>query len=398
MTRRCDVVVVGDGPAGSALAGELRHIGVDAVLVGRDDPWTATYAGWVDDLDGVEVVSEADVWATAVDSTRLRFDSELEIARPYGVFANDELRRVLRSRCQHVTGSVTTVDSGSISLDDGSTVGGRVVVDATGWPPSFATYSRSHSVAWQTAFGFVLPEPPDGPLGTATVMDYSPVDEPESPPTFAYALPVADGWLVEETVLAARPAVEPAHLAPRLARRLGRGVDELLGTARRIEEVRIPMGAPPSDPMSPVLAFGAAGGMIQPATGYSVTASIRAAAPTSRRLADALAARNGAERSVGGDELRALHRAVWPEGQLRTRALHDFGLDVLLRLDGPGLRQFFGTFFSLSPEDRTTFLRIDSAPGDVARVMTTMFAAAPWSLRRRLVSGNPRSLARLFRR
>ncbi len=38
-----DVVVVGDGPAGSALATALAAAGTSVVLVGRDDPWNATY-------------------------------------------------------------------------------------------------------------------------------------------------------------------------------------------------------------------------------------------------------------------------------------------------------------------------------------------------------------------
>ena len=56
--RAIDVAVVGDGPAGSALARQLMLGGADVVLFGDDRPWDATYTTWVDDLDGVSVLVE----------------------------------------------------------------------------------------------------------------------------------------------------------------------------------------------------------------------------------------------------------------------------------------------------------------------------------------------------
>ena len=40
--RPADVAVVGDGPAGSALAQACRRAGLGAVLVGDDAAWNAT--------------------------------------------------------------------------------------------------------------------------------------------------------------------------------------------------------------------------------------------------------------------------------------------------------------------------------------------------------------------
>ena len=47
------VAVVGDGPAGLALAGACRAIGLHTTVIGENRPWTATYATWLDDLSAV---------------------------------------------------------------------------------------------------------------------------------------------------------------------------------------------------------------------------------------------------------------------------------------------------------------------------------------------------------
>ncbi len=213
--------------------------------------------------------------------------------------------------------------------------------------------STRGDLAWQTAIGVVLDEPPPGPLGTPTVMDFT---DPGSTddicvPTFVYAFPVADGWLVEETVLAG-PALEPDRLLPRLASRLAESPAHLMERAIRVERVRIPMGAPvPSRPgrgdatqtatesgaaagtTTGTVRFGAAAGMIHPATGYSVASSLRAAG----RVADAVIERLGRPVDRTADAA-AVVDAVWPRSLRRTRRLHDFGLEVLVGMDAAEIR------------------------------------------------------------
>ena len=174
------------------------------------------------------------------------------------------------------------------------------MIDATGWPSGLVPPGRIEVPAWQTAIGVVLPEPPPGDLATPTLMDFRPVRAggamrestigPAGVATFAYSVPVHDGWLVEETVLAARAAVEPISLLARLAARLGRHPDSLLGNAVRSEYVRIPMGASIVTPSSVAVPFGAAAGYIHPATGFSVGASLRAVPRVAVAIADAVAA------------------------------------------------------------------------------------------------------------
>jgi lycopene beta-cyclase len=391
------VAVVGDGPAGSALAQALLQRGVDVILVGRDEPWTATYGTWADDVERAAVLGGTDIWRHRLSSIAVRFTHRRIIDRAYGVVDNSRLRTVLRAGVEHRRASPTLSDI----------PGARLTIDATGWPSTLAavsTHPTAHrsgpEVAWQTAYGVVLMEPPVGALGTPMMMDFSdpPGDRDDlDVPTFAYALPVEGGWLVEETVLAAAPAVDPIRLAGRLARRLALSADELGRLALRVEQVRIPMGvgARRPDPGSTVIPYGAAAGMIHPATGYSIAASISAAAPAAGTIAEALATHRS-ENSLRADHHR-LARIVWSDDDLRTRVLHEYGLDVLQRMDTDGVRSFFDTFFDSDPDLWASFLRIDTSPRLVAQLMASMFKRADWSLRRQLVRSNPIPLVRAFR-
>lgn len=385
-----DVVVVGDGPAGSALAAALNRRGVDVELVGPGEAWTATYTTWADDLDGLALLDDVSVWAHRFDRIAVRFGRARDIERAYGVIDNDSLQAHLWRGLRRTVGTVDRADE----------VRARLVVDATGWPSKLGESSDGAGAArgWQTAFGVVLADPPPGPLGSPTMMDYSDpgrtIDGRESVPTFAYSLPVHGGWLVEETVLSASPAVKPDLLVPLLAARLRMSADDLLAVAVRTESVRIPMGAPvPSLDDDPPLVFGAAAGMIHPATGYSVGAALRAAQP----VADAIASALDKQPGDGPIDTAAVRTVVWSDAARRTRHLHDYGHDVLLRLERRGVQRFFDTFFDLPVETWAPYMRIDTAPSELASVMMKMFATASMPLRARLVSGDPRRFLRMLR-
>ena len=403
--RQVDVVVIGDGPAGSAVASACLARGVEVVLVGPDDAWNATYSAWIDDLDGVEVIADAPVVGQRIETIAVHTSHTKELSRPYGVFDNGVLRSILRAGVEHLTGKVADVrsprnDRHRLLLADGSELRARLVVDTSGWPSSFARPSGTTPPAWQTAIGVVLPEPPPGDLGRPTLMDFRAVTGghdrpstvgPRGVTTFCYTLPVRDGWLVEETVLAARPAVEPIALLARLAARLGRHPDDVLADAVRTEYVRIPLGGSRPGLDEPVVAFGAAAGYVHAATGFSVASSLRAAPRVASAIVMSLdSSAPAADSSIVGE-------AVWPAEFRRSRVLHDYGLELLLRLDDDDVRDFFGAFFELPVEQWRGYMRIDTPPSEVAAVMTKVFRASSWSMRRRLVSGNPMTFARLFR-
>jgi lycopene cyclase-like protein len=407
--RHVDLVVIGDGPARSALACACRERGVEVVLIGPDDEWNATYSTWIDDIQGVEAIGDDvdGVLGQRVETIAVYTEQRTAIARPYGVFDNAMLRARLRDGVEHVAGTVVDVrspnsDRHRVVSADGSELRARLVVDTSGWPSSFARLAGTTPPAWQTAIGVVLAEPPTGDLGQATLMDFRAVMGaggvgrpssigPRGVTTFCYTLPVRDGWLVEETVLAARPAVEPIALLARLSARLGRHPDDVLADSLRTEYVRIPLGGSRPGIDEPVVAFGAAAGYVHAATGFSVASSLRAAP----RVASAVVA--ALQSSTSGADSSVVAEAVWPARFRRSRVLHDYGLELLLRLDDDEVRAFFGAFFELPIEQWRGYMRIDTPPSEVAAVMTKLFRASSWSMRRRLMAGNPTTFARLLR-
>lgn len=377
-----DVAIAGDGPAGMALASACRRHGLAVVVVGRGRSWGATYGTWRDDVADlgdelfVSVMPRIAAWG----------DRRHVLERTYAIVDNERLRAELARDVQSRRGRATGVQHfawGSRLLTDGGDVDARLVVDATGWPPMVAGASQvRRAPAWQTAYGVVLDSLPhhlDGP----TLMDLraSGAADAIPSPSFAYVVPSGDRWLVEETVLAARPSVAPDLLAARLGRRIGHDV-----TAAD-ERVRIPMGVAAPRSVPPVVAFGAAAGYVHPATGYSLAPSLRAAPRVAAAVHDAV------ERGHTGSRLMSdTWRAVWPAPMRRTRALHLVGLHALLGLDGDGTRSFFDAFFDLPVERWRDYLRVDAPPGAVARTMRDVFTAVPGRVRRRLVSAVPGSL------
>ncbi len=292
------------------------------------------------------------------------------VEREYAVFDNHALRAHLAAELDVHKARAERVRHmawGATVLTARGGVDARLVVAATGRPRSAATAAT----AAQTAYGVVVASPPPGiETSMPTLMDLRPADA--GPPTFAYTAPVTDGWLVEETVLAARPPVPPIELATRLTARVG----ELTG--HRTELVTIPLGGRLPSRHRPVPRFGAAAGYIHPASGFSVAASIRAAP----RVAAAIATLCD---RPGRPPARPVWEAVWPALLRQTRRLHAYGLEVLLRLDQQQLATFFDAFFDLPVEVWSPYLRIDASPLEVSRAMTAVLRRLPRGLRRRLL-------------
>ena len=209
------------------------------------------------------------------------------------------------------------------------------------------------------------------------------------PPTFLYAMDFGGGrCLVEETSLVG-PPVDEQVLAGRLCARHGW---TSLPDAD-VERVSIDMGGKLPARNRLVAAFGASAGFVHPVTGYSVAASLRAAP----RVASAI--RRSIVEGLKGDELcAATWRAVWPRNLLATRALHDYGLAALLRLDLRGIQWFFDAFVSLPTASWSGYLRIDTPPSQVAATMTRFFAGLPFGTKLRVASTPPWAVARMRRR
>jgi lycopene beta-cyclase len=411
------VAIVGDGPAGSALAQACVGRGIDVVLLGEDRSWDNTYASFVDDLSGAETSEllgggdiATELFISAGPSFEVWGHRRHVIDRPYGVIVNDALRSRLRAGVRHLTRTVVATEppgSGARMVDvvGGGGVEARLVIDATG-------STSGGSVAWcgggparrasperQIAFGVVLPERVDDGDGP-TFMDFRPVEgDPPSgivdraPPTFCYTVPVADGWLHEETVLATRSGVSSEFLLERLARRLRMQPGRLCQRAVRTEHVDIALGVGPPSRRVETTPFGAAAGLVHPATGFSVAASIRAAPGVAAAIASALEDAGG-----GFVDNEMVTAALWSRPARRTRFLHDYGLAAMVRMDAPQIRSFIDRFFELPNADWSAYLRVDADDSDVARTMWKLFGSADWRTRASLVGPLPMFLARQLRR
>jgi lycopene beta-cyclase len=378
-----DVVVLGDGPAGRALGAACRDRGLDAVVVGPDHAWTSTFGAWVDEVPDHRGAFVAETAIDVVAGERRR------LGRTYAVFHNQCLRASL-DRAPRVVDTVVAVQHhtwGAVVRTAGGTpLTAAVVVDAAG-AGGVALDRDVHPerTSFQTAYGLVLSERPDVGGDAAVLMDWRPARGGAAgaeEPTFLYVLPLGGGrWLVEETSLARRRPMAVDELRARLAARLGA---DLTDRAEHVEVVSIPMRPGVPGRLQPTVGFGAAAGYVHPATGYSVTASLRAAPRVAAAIASARSSTADPARAA-----RAAWDAVWPRPQRRTRALHDYGLEVLLGFGADDVAAFFGTFFSLPDDVWSPYLRVDAAPGEVARAMSAVFSRAPWGLRRRLATGRP---------
>jgi len=320
--------------------------------------------------------------------------SSRSLGREYAVLDNASVRAALTHPSVEVrTGRLGDVDA-------------PVVVDATG--------ARGRGGAAQTAFGVRVPASVAAPVigpGEAMFMDWR---QPfAGPATFLYAVPLPDGRvLLEETSLAHRPGLPFGELRARLLTRLhNHGIDP--GDAE-VERVRIPLDTPISRapagypaptrsrgrPALPVyrwgvtkrgvepglwitrgrewkiVPFGAAAGLVHPATGYGIGDALRLAP----KVADAIA---------GGDP-QAARRVVWSARARAVRRLRRAGLATLLALAPEETADFFELFFDLPPHLQRAYLSGREDLAGTAAAMAALFRAAPWSLRRTLAAATIR--------
>jgi lycopene beta-cyclase len=378
-----DVLVVGAGPAGRALAGACAARALRTVLV---DPapkraWRITYGAWSADLP-------ADLPDTAVAARargRAVALTERELGWEYTVLDVPGLRAHLDGGLAGVAvraGRAVGVDPGGVRLADGTTVTARVVVDAGGYrQPLRPAPARARPAAEQTAYGLIVDEVTAAPVvapDEAVFMDWTPVaDGGADWPTFLYAVPLGGGRvLLEETSLARRPGLPMPQLRARLLARLARaGVRPDPDAA--VEEVHFPVDSPRYRSPS-VLGFGAAAPLMHPATGFSVAAALRLAPA----VADVLVAHLPADPRGA---LTAARTVLWPHAARAVHALRRRGLEALLRMPAEEVPAFFEVFFELPERHRWAYLTgRDDLAGTVA-AMNALFGRAGWGLRRRLV-------------
>ncbi len=392
---RHDVVVAGSGPAGLAAAVACAEVGLDTVLVALEPhaSWPATYRSWVDDLTAL---GYGDMFSHQWEVVTATGQRTHRVERAYGRVDGARLADRLRGRGS-ATG-LTTMRGRSVGvshnrsdstllLADGRSVDAVVVIDATGAAGSLV-HARGSAPAWQTAYGIVAT--PSVPLNDTgcVLMDFATGVPADRPPTFLYAQHLGeDRWFMEETVLASRQAVAPERLKTVLQQRL-KDRNIALSEVEEVETVAIPMGLRVPAPQR-VVAVGASGGAIHPATGYSLTTSLHGAPLLAQGIVDALQ-RRATPRAVS----EAAWAAMWPDSRRRARAMQEYGLDVMLGMDRGGLQRFFDEFFTLAQDAQRAYLGPAAGGAEIARLMSRLWLGSPNGLRLALAKGDPRQLLR----
>ncbi|GAA4662224.1 lycopene cyclase family protein [Gordonia humi] len=354
MTALPDLAVVGAGPAGRALAHRAVAAGLRVVIVdpAPDRVWSATYGLYTADLPGW---FDPAVIAASAPSVTVFTPDERVLPHGYAVLDTPALQRSLTvDGARVVVDSAVALTATTVTRSDGALIRARHVVDARG-----ARTAEHRDRPRQTAAGAVI----DSPDPTMVLMDWrrAPDRSAERAPSFSYRVALGDGRrLVEETCLAGAPPVDVDELA---ARNLARG-----GSADVDEAVDFPLltgAAPWRRGHDEALRVGAAGGLMNPATGYSVGQSLT--------VADTVAAAIAAGRDP--------HAAVWPRSARTAFGLRATGLGVLLRLDPDDLVCFFDAFFRIDPTLQRRYLTAHADAHGVVRAMGSVFARLPMRLR-----------------
>ncbi|MEM7799202.1 MAG: lycopene beta cyclase [Chloroflexota bacterium] len=396
MTNLNDVLIIGAGPAGVALAAALNRAGVSVANLNptpHDAPWPNTYGIWRDELDQPHLKSDwlDHQWRDCLVYVNGR---AIPLQRTYGLLNNESLQADLLAQAddtQWLQGSAVeikhTAAYSRVQTADGLSLDARLVIDASGHDPVFARRPQKPDVAMQAAYGVVgrfsrLPVAP----GQLVLMDYRAdhltAAERTEPPTFLYAMDLGNGRaFVEETSLAHYPAISFDTLQARLEKRLAYHNIRIEET-EHVERCLFPMNLPMPDRGQPIFAYGGAASMVHPATGYQIGAALTYAPQVAAAIAQAMSDPHVPPVDVAS----AAWQALWPPERLRSRYLYLFGLANILRFDERQTQQFFAAFFDLPLTRWSGYLSNRLTTPDLLRTMWQLFTLAPNNVRRRLLS------------
>ncbi len=394
---KSDVLVVGAGPAGLALAAALCEAGlrVEGIAPGGPDaPWPNTYGIWEDELPSAGLA--AMLHHRWTDCVAYAADEELRLDRVYGLLDNAQLQTHLLAQCergamrwhqQPARAIAHHATHASVTVGDGTALTARVVVDASGHKPVFVQRPPLGEVAFQAAYGVVgtFTQPPVR-TGRLVLMDYrsdylTERERQQEPPTFLYAMDLGGGrYFVEETSLAHAPAAPFDLLKARLQRRLASMGGAVAGVEHE-EFCLFPMNLPIPYLDQPVLGYGGAASMVHPASGYQVGAALRNAPVVAHALAQALNKPDASPASIA----KAGWDALWPAERLRKHRLYLFGLQTLLSFDEAQLQRFFAAFFRLPRRRWGGYLSNTLTLPEILQSMTGLLFAAPMDVRRGLL-------------
>ncbi|KAL2945213.1 Lycopene epsilon cyclase chloroplastic [Bienertia sinuspersici] len=234
-----DMVVIGCGPAGLALAAESAKLGLKVGLVGPDLPFTNNYGVWEDEFKalGLEGCIEQ-VWRDTI--VYIDDDNPICIGRSYGRVSRNLLHQELVTRCfesgvSYLNAKVDRIMEGLdgrslVACEDDITIPCRLATVASGAASGkLLEYEvGGPRVCVQTAYGVEV-EVENSPYdpNVMVFMDYrdytkQSFQSPEAKyPTFLYAMPLSPTRIFfEETCLASIDAMPFDLLKKKLMERL----------------------------------------------------------------------------------------------------------------------------------------------------------------------------------
>ncbi|KAK8644982.1 hypothetical protein V6N13_118839 [Hibiscus sabdariffa] len=402
-----DLVVIGCGPAGLALAAESAKLGLNVGLIGPDLPFTNNYGVWEDEFKdlGLEKCIEH-VWRDTI--VYLDDEKPIMIGRAYGrvsrhLLHEELLRRCVESGVMYLNSKVETIIEATdghnlVACQHNRIVPCRLVTVASGAASGKLLQYEvgGPRVSVQTAYGVEV-EVENNPYDPSLMvfMDYRDYTKQEVSsleaqyPTFLYTMPMSSTRVFfEETCLASKDAMPFDLLKKKLMFRLETMGIRILKVYEE-EWSYIPVGGSLPSTEQKSLAFGAAASMVHPATGYSVVRSLSEAPNYAFVIANILKRghSNGlltSERNNGNISMQAWN-TLWPQERKRQRAFFLFGLALILQLDIEGIRTFFHTFFRLPSCMWQGFLGSTLSSADLILFAFYMFVIAPNGMRMSLV-------------
>lgn len=406
----CDVLVLGSGPAGCAIASVLGANGnLDVVVANQvfEADWVPNYGVWKDewktitdryesvgiDLKGGDVIDRE--WPVTdcyfggsydiPTEDRARFDRPYCRVNRFGLKESltKNFRVVEANHISEAIGINMFKPTGSLVHDeDGTTIKlqpkdadappltmrTKIIIDTTGHETKLTLKDsiEPHTPpGFQIAYGALVEvdesQSPNlsmiGPYDkeAMTLFDYRTdhFDGDESAsikatkaPTFMYAMPLEGNKIFFEETSL---VARPAVSFQECKDRCFRRLEHLGIDVTNVEEEEycyIPMGGALPARDQRILGFGGAAAMVHPSTGYHLCRALMGATDAAKAIQEELAL----EKPNLDRAVASAYNALWSQGNIRQRNFATFGGEFLMEQDVVGLRGFFDGFFKLPLE------------------------------------------------
>ena len=345
---RTQVVIIGAGPSGMALAHQCIVQNIDFICLDPrvHDDWPQVFGVWHDEFSqagfGDAIFHRR--WQNA--AVYLDDGRKIDIARGYAWVNGPQLKRQIIAQrpeafMQRRMRSVAADAQGyTLTLDDGAQIQAKRVIDCRGFSKHNDSAGHLPCNSYQSAFG-LLAEVDAHPFDTDAVvlMDWRrPTRRDHNVPAFLFSLPVSPSLaFFEETVLAWPSPVAMPELKERLQQRLaamGIAVKSIVGEERCLLPLDL---ATPKNAEGMI--YGAAAGLVHPHTGYHFTRGfLQAPAMVSRLKKDLGKPRRAAEKSW--------RRTLWRPSYKILQYLRLVNLHLMEALPTDGISRFFEAFFA----------------------------------------------------